>query len=115
MKDSPDTTNDSSMTEKSMEQQLWNRYSIASDNDRKFVDAKILDEIAEKGLANKYRTVQRPVSDTNRSRLEITGFKSFIPSPRHIRRATAGIVVQFTNFCKPEKDFLASKQLRFFH
>ena len=43
------------MTEKSMDQQLWKRYSIASDNDRKFVDAKILDEIAEKELANKFQ------------------------------------------------------------
>ena len=44
LNDSPDTKNDSSMTEKSMDQQMWNCCSIASDNDRKFVDAKILDE-----------------------------------------------------------------------
>ena len=63
MNDSLDTTNDSSVTEKSMEQQLWYRFSIASDNDRKFVDAKTLGEIAGKELANKYRTVQRLVSE----------------------------------------------------
>ena len=40
-----------------------------------------------------------------RSGLEITGSKSFVPSPRHIRRATAGIMVHFTNFCEPEKTF----------
>ena len=51
------------MTEKSMDQQFWNRYSIASDNDRKFVDAKILDKIAGKELANKYRTMKRLVSE----------------------------------------------------
>ena len=56
-------TNDSSMTEKSMNQKLWNHYSIASDKDRKFVDAKILDEIAGKELASKYRTVKRLVSE----------------------------------------------------
>ena len=44
------------MTEKSMDQQLWNRCSIASDNDRKFVDAKITDEIAGKELANSEKT-----------------------------------------------------------
>ena len=63
MIDSPDTKNDSSMTEKSMDQQLWNRYSIASDSDQKFVDAKSLNEIAGKELANKYRTVKRLVSE----------------------------------------------------
>ena len=40
-----------------------------------------------------------------RSRIEITGFKSFVPSPRHVRRATTEIVVHFTNFCEPEKTF----------
>ena len=63
MNDSPDMTNVSSMTEKSIDQQLWNHYSIASDKDRKFVDAKILDEIAGKELASKYRTVKRLVSE----------------------------------------------------
>ena len=63
MNESPDTTNDSSMTEKSMAQQLWNRYSIASDYNRKFVDAKIPDEIAGKKLANKYRTMERVVEE----------------------------------------------------
>ena len=64
MLDSPDTTNDFSMTEKNLEQQeLWNRYSIASDNDRKFVDAKVFEEIAGKELANKYRTLQRLISE----------------------------------------------------
>ena len=46
-----------------MDQQLWSRYSIASDNDRNFVDAKILDEIAGKELANKNRTVKILVSE----------------------------------------------------
>ena len=55
--------NHSSMTEKIMDQQLWNLYSIASDNDRKFIDAKSLDEIAGNELANKYRTVKRLVSE----------------------------------------------------
>ena len=45
------------------------------------------------------------IINTIRSRLEITGFKSFLPSPRHVRRLTAEIVVLFTNFCKPEKTF----------
>ena len=63
MNDSPDTTNDSSMTEKSIDQQLWNRYSIASDHDRKFIDAKTPDEIAVKEMANKYRTVKRLLSE----------------------------------------------------
>ena len=40
MEDPPYTTNDSTMTEKSMDQQLWNRYWIASEKDRNFVDAK---------------------------------------------------------------------------
>ena len=38
-------------------------------------------------------------------RLGITGLKSFVPSPRHVRRATAEIVLHFKNFCKPEKTF----------
>ena len=38
-----------------MLQQLENRYSKASDNYIKFVDAKILDEIAGKELAIRYR------------------------------------------------------------
>ena len=41
--------------------------------------------------------------NTIRSRLETTGFKSFVPSPRHVRRTTADLVVHFTIFCKPEK------------
>ena len=45
-----------------MNQQLWNRYSIASDNARNFVYAKTLDEKAGKELANKNRTVKRLVS-----------------------------------------------------
>ena len=61
MNGSPDTKNDSSMIEKSMNQPLWNRYSMASDNGRKFVDTKILDEIAGKELANKYRSVKKLV------------------------------------------------------
>ena len=43
--------------------------------------------------------------NTNRSRLEITGFKSFVPSPSHVRRATAEIVVHFTNFLRQKKTF----------
>ena len=39
------------------------------------------------------------IINTTRSLLEISGFKSFVPSPRHVRRATAEIVVQFRNFC----------------
>ena len=35
----------------------------------------------------------------------MTGFKSFIPSPRHVRRATAKILDHLTNYCKPEKTF----------
>ena len=45
------------------------------------------------------------IFNTIRSRLEITGFKSFVPSPRHVRRATGEVVVHFTNFCNPEKIF----------
>ena len=45
------------------------------------------------------------IINTIRSRLEIIGFKSFVPSPRHVRRATAEKVVHFTNFSKPEKTF----------
>ena len=45
------------------------------------------------------------IINTNRSRLEITGFKSFVPSPRNVLRATAKILVHFTDFCKPEKIF----------
>ena len=45
------------------------------------------------------------IINTIRYRLEITGFKSFVSSPRHVRRATAEIVVHFTIFCKPEKTF----------
>ena len=45
------------------------------------------------------------IINTIRSRLQVTGFKSFLPSPRHICRKTAEIVVHFTIFCKPEKTF----------
>ena len=45
------------------------------------------------------------IINTIRSWLEITGFTSFVPSPGHVRRATAEIVVRFTNFCKPDKTF----------
>ena len=45
------------------------------------------------------------IINTIQSRLETTGLKSFVPSPRHVRRATSEIVVHFTNFCKPEKNF----------
>ena len=43
--------------------------------------------------------------NTIRSRLEITGFKTYFHSPRNICRATAELVVHFTSFCKPEKTF----------
>ena len=46
-----------------MDQQLGNLHSIDSDIDRKFVDTSILDEIAGKEMANKYRTVKRLVSE----------------------------------------------------
>ena len=46
-----------------MTQKLLNRYSTASNNDRKFVGVKILDEIAEKELTNNERTVRRHVSE----------------------------------------------------
>ena len=45
------------------------------------------------------------IINTIRSRHKITDFKSFLPSPRHVRRATAEILVHFTNFCKSEKTF----------
>ena len=45
------------------------------------------------------------IINTIPSRLEITGFKSSVLSPRHVRRATAEILVHFKNFCKPEKTF----------
>ena len=73
--DSPDTLNDSSMTERSMDQQLWSRFSIASDNDRKFVDAKKLDKIAGKELANKNRRVKILVSEmVDGTTLELDNF-----------------------------------------
>ena len=66
MHDSPDTTNDS------MDQQLWNGYSIALDNDRKNEEAKILDKILGKNLKNNYRTVQGLLSEMfDRTALEI--------------------------------------------
>ena len=95
MNDSPDTKNDCSMTAKSMDQQLWNRYSIASDNDRNFVDAKNLDEIAGKELAKKYRTVKRLVSEmADRTTLEIDNFVQKIAIPRqrsHSIAVAAGV------------------------
>ena len=43
------------------------------------------------------------IINTIQTRLKITGFKSFVPSPRH-----------FTNFCKPKKNnFWISKWLSF--
>ena len=39
-----------------MKQQLLNRYSISSDNDRKFAGANFFDEIAGKELSNKAKT-----------------------------------------------------------
>ena len=85
MNDSPDTKNDFSMTEKSMDQQLWNRYSIATVYDRKFVDGKILDEITgnEKELANKYQTVKRLVSEmVDGTTLEVDDLVRKIAKPR---------------------------------
>ena len=84
------------MTEKSMNQPMWNRSSIASDNDRKFVDAKILDEIARKELANKYRTVKRLVSETvDGTTLEVDDLVRKIAIPRqrsHSIAVAAGIM-----------------------
>ena len=83
MNDSPDTTNDSSIIEKSMIQQLWNRCSIASGNARKFVDAIILDKITGKELANKYRTVKRLVSEmVDGTTLEVDNLKRTLAIPR---------------------------------
>ena len=45
------------------------------------------------------------IINTIRSQLEITGFKTFVPSPRHVGWATTEIVVHLTNFCKSEKNF----------
>ena len=61
------------------------------------------------------------IINTKRSRLEITGFKSIVPSPRHVRQATAEMEVHFSRV-SPRKRFLvfevtlflASKPLRFF-
>ena len=72
------------MTKKSIEQQLSNRYSITSDIDRKFVKAKILDEIAGKKLANKYRTVQLLASVmVDRTTLKLDDFLQKVAIPRH--------------------------------
>ena len=94
MNDSPDTKSHSS--EKSMDQQLWNRFSIASDNDRKFVDAKILHEIAGKELANKYRTVKKLVSEmVDGTTLEVDNLVQKIAIPRqrsHSIAVAAGIM-----------------------
>ena len=84
------------MTEKNLEQQeLWNRYSIASDKDRKFVDAKVFEEIAGKELANKHRTVQRLISETaDGTTLEVDNLvqKFAIPQQRsHLIAAAAGV------------------------
>ena len=84
------------MTEKSLDQQLWNRYSIASDNDRKFVDVKILDGIARKELAKKYRTVKRLVSQmVDGTTLEVDDLVRKIAIPRqssHSIAVAAGIM-----------------------
>ena len=58
-----------------MDQQLWSRFSIASENDRKFVDAKKLDKIAGKELANKNRRVKILVSEmVDGTTLELDNF-----------------------------------------
>ena len=79
-----------------MDQQFWNRYSIASDNDRKFVDAKILDKIAGKELANKYRTMKRLVSEmVDGTTLEVDDLVRKIAIPRqrsHLISVAAGIM-----------------------
>ena len=46
------------------------------------------------------------IINTIRSRLAITGFKSFFPSPRRVRRATAEIRVLFTISVSPRKHFI---------
>ena len=87
--------------------QLWNRYSIASNNYRKFVDAKILDEIAGKELANKYRTVKRLVSEmVDGTTLEVDNFvqKKAIPRQRsHSIAVAAGILRGFEEIPWNEK------------
>ena len=56
---------------------------VASDNDRKFEDAKNLDKIAGKELANKYRTVKRLVSEmVDRTTLEVDDLVRKIAKPR---------------------------------
>ena len=90
MNDSLDTKNHSSMTEKSMDQQLWNRYSIALENNRKFVDAKILDELAGKDLANKYRTMKRLLSElVDGTKLEVDDLVRKIAIPRQCSHSIA--------------------------
>ena len=72
-----------------MEKQLWNRSLIASD-DRKFVDAKIFDETAGKELVNKYRMVQRLVSERfDGTTMEFDDLVRKIAIPRQRSHATA--------------------------
>ena len=95
------------MTEKSIDQQLWNRYSIASNNYRKFEDAKILDEIAGKELANKYRTVKRLVSEmVDETTLQVDDLVRKIALPRqrsHSIAVAAGILRGFKELPWNEK------------
>ena len=79
-----------------MEQQKWNRFSIASDNDTNFVDDKILVEIAGNDLANKYRTWQRLVSEmVDGTTLEVDDLVRKMAIPRqcsHSIAVAAGIM-----------------------
>ena len=86
------------MTEKSRKQELLNRYSIASDNDRKVVEAKLLDEIAKKGLANAYRTVQRLVSESaDGTTMDNLERKIAIPLQRSHSITIAAGIIQMLN------------------
>ena len=82
-----------------MDQQLWNRFSIASDDDRNFVDVKILDEIAGKELAKKYRTVKRLVSElVDGTTMEVDDLVRKVAIPRqrsHSIAVAAGIMQMF--------------------
>ena len=95
--DSPEMTNDCSMFKKSMEKQSWNCSSIASEYDQKFVDAKILEKIEGKELANNYRTVQRLVSEiVNETTLEVDDLvrRKAVPRQRSHSIAVAAMVKQ---------------------
>ena len=92
--------NDSSMTRKNFGATTKNRYLKASDNDRSFVDAKTLDEIAGKELANKYRIVQTLVLkmvDGTTLEVEYLLQKIAIPRQRSLSNAVAVGIMQVLN------------------